>query len=184
MRSAPSTPSACAPLVLGCSRNCRRVAMLVLFAVWDFALGVTVAAGAMWMSPMGQPLDAALWLKLAVAVMLGGGLICFAGLGSRSEMHFDTEKRLVREVLRRPGGRLEQVATWRFDEFRSTEILDRCDARRMALRAELRLSGDNVSVRVALGDLGAMSALARRIEADLGLAARCTKPLFGHRHAA
>ncbi|MGR3464293.1 hypothetical protein [Limimaricola sp.] len=167
-----------APLVLGGGRRYRRLAVLVLFAVWAFALGATAAAGAIWMSPLGAPLDLALWSKLAVAVLLGGGLICYAGTGSRSEMHIDTERRLVREVLRRPGGRIEQVAAWRFDEFSGTEIRDRRDPRRMTLRAELRLSGDNVSVRVAQGDLDAMSSLARRIERDLGLSPHPAAPLF------
>ncbi len=173
-----------APLVLGCGRRCRRLAVMVLFAVWAFALGVTAAAGAIWLSPLGAPLDEALWIKMVVAVMLGGGLICYAGRGSRSEIHFDTERRLVREVLRRPNGRIEQVATWGFDEFRATEIRDRSDARRMLLRAELRLSGENLSVRVAQGDLHAMAALARRIEGDLGLPQRRGVPLFRRRDAA
>lgn len=167
-----------APLVLGGGRAGGRLLVLTLFAIWAFALGVTAAVGAIWLSPLGTPGDAALWVKLAVAVALGGGLVCFAGLGSRSEMHFDTEQRLVREVLRRPGGRVEPVASWRFDEFRATEIRDHRDPRRMALRAELRLSGENLSIRVAQGELHVIAALAQRIEADLGLPARRGVPLF------
>ncbi|MCP1170506.1 hypothetical protein [Limimaricola litoreus] len=179
MTATLSTRSDRAPLVLGGGRRTAEGGLvLALFAVWAFALGVTAAAGALWLSPLGAPGDAALWAKLALAVLLGGGLICFAGLGSRSEMHFDTERRLVREVLRRPGGRVQQVASWRFDEFRATEIRDHRDPRRMALRAELRLSGENVSVRVAKGELHVISALARRIETDLDLPRRRGVPLF------
>lgn len=178
MNASAQARSEDAPLVLGCGPRCRRLAGLGLLAIWAFGLGVTAAAGAVWLSPLGQPFDAALWAKLALALALGGGLLCYAGLSSRSEMHFDTERRLVREVLRRPGGRVEQVASWGFDEFRATEIRDRHDARRMALRAELRLSGENLSVRVAQGDLHAISELARRIEADLGLPQRPGVPLF------
>jgi hypothetical protein len=173
-----STRSARAPLVLGCGSAGGRALALGLLAVWAFAFGVTAAAGAIWLSPLGAPGDAALWIKLAVAVVLGGGLVCLAGLGSRSELHFDTERQLVREVLRRPGGRIEQVASWRFDEFRATEIRDHRDPRRMTLRAELRLSGENLSIRVAQGELHVISALAQRIEADLGLSARRGVPLF------
>jgi hypothetical protein len=182
--TAPNPRLDAAPLVLGCGRRCRRLAVTALFAVWAFALGATAAAGAIWLSPLGAPLDGSLLARLVMAVILGGGLICYAGRGSRSELHFDTEDRLLRQVLRRPNGRIEQVATWRFDEFRATEIRDHCDARRMRLRAELRLSGENLSVRVAQGELHAMSALARRIECDLGLPARPGVPLFRRRACA
>ncbi|MBB3710536.1 hypothetical protein FHS00_000089 [Limimaricola variabilis] len=171
MTAAVPTRSIRAPFILGGQRRWQRIAMLTAFAAWAFALGVTAAVGAIWLSPMGLSLDGELWLRLVVAVTLGGGLVCYGALGRREEMHFDAERRMVRAVLRRPSGRVEPVARWRFEDFSGVEIRSRAEARSMALRAELHLVGRGLSVRVAEGDLDAMTALARRIEAELGLSA-------------
>lgn len=153
-------------LVIAARKRVAALCRTVLLGIWGVGFGLAIASAAIWLMPDGEPAHALLSMKLATALMFSALLAWFAGSGIRSELRFDTDAGVVREVMCRRRGDVEEVASWRFAEFDAVEI--HVDGRDTA-RLSLRFNRTGRSLQIAKGGLPDLERMALRIERDTGM---------------